>query len=264
MTTAEKVKQIHSEFHTSFQLAEEQLMNVINKLQEKIGGFEQPQNLEIYNNLGGIFPQSRSVTTRSHVQNTTQRTNKDLQDYLLFKKEIADFKEKFPNYKLISYAQVDEILKKWDLYLGPTIKYVEQIPPQNAKEVVDYLNITCRDLSIRVFANISRPLCATGFCVQETNRDWYGKSNILSSNNKLYICAPMSHFDKKDINILEREIYYQETPTFKMIPATKVMDPIVLAPLVFKSTIGQNLKMFHVVTAWGPESEDSYVREGGF
>jgi len=249
MTTEEKVKQIHQEFHTSFQVAEEQLMNVINKLQEKVSGYQKPEDQEVYQNLGSIFPNSKSVVTRNNSQNVVKKFNVDLNDYLLFKKEVTFFKESYPQYKLISYAQVDEILRKWDLYVGPTGKYVEQIPPQNGKEIVDYLKINIS----RARTTIDTPLCATPF-----------SQDYCRGFSNLYICAPLSHFEKRDLNTLEREVYYQESPTFKMIPATKVMDPIVLAPLVFQSNIGENLKMFHVITAWGPEAEDSYVKEGGF
>jgi hypothetical protein len=180
----------------------------------------------------------------------------------LFLEEINRFKKLYPNNRLIAYAQIDEILKRWDLYMGISTKFVGEIPTENAKQIADYIKL------------------GNSLGSSKTRHDYFGYSTTYdykyieyridqptfsprnpskeSSIPNLYICAPMDNFNPIDMQVCEREIFYTKGPKFRMVPAT-VMDPIVVSPLNFYSNIGRQLRIYHVVSAWGPESKDEYL-----
>ncbi len=236
-TIVNSAEHIHREFNEAFNDADLFLEKQLNSLIEKNTNIPQVEYDELFNN----FSSSSTIIKLEKISSLKKNTNKEIDNLKNLKNSLDDIRLKYP-YKIISFAQIIKILDKYDLYIGNSKFYTDIIPEYNAKQISSYLN------------NVKEKQISTYFESKYPISSQYGNNyNTLS----LYICAPHTMFEKKDKNVVGREIFYDSDLTVKLrLSPTPVKDPIVLNPLFIDNPLAKDLVLFHVVTAWGPEAKE--------
>ena len=174
---------------------------------------------------------------------------------------INYFNQHYPQYKFITEESVKKICEKYNLVYSIISNYVGTVPDANIEQMENfkikeedacYFKKTIYMGSRMMWGGRNedpddyishyqfvKATTATKENTQKAfqqNRDYhesYGKS-------PLEICAPLKDF-KKDLEVKDFKLSKREIP-----------DPIVLQPVFYNGK-----KHYLIVTAWGPEAEDS-------
>lgn len=249
-------KRIHTEFLESFENSEKNLIQKINELEKTNRDTSNFQTFEELSSLG--FSNSQTIVKATNVTSDKRKMTYDLQNLQKLQIQINEVKMKYP-YKIISYGQIINILEKYNLYISRSENYIDIMPEENAKQIVNYSNIFknmfngARAKDNLILGNIAdshKPICAQ--YIYELNRQLFN----------YFVCAPHEMFKKaNDRFIVGREIFYNPNMLikYKHVPTTVVLDPIVLHPIWIDNPIAKMLKLFHVVTAWGPEAKEPAI-----
>ena len=156
---------------------------------------------------------------------------------------LLEIETKFPKYRLIGFKKIMELCEKYNLYLSPIENYTGIIPNKNLMEMEKY-HETLKGQSISA----------------NTNSLEYLFQNVYGTGQepRYLICAPRRDFDKKGLVEVGRTLQHFNKPRFEFKAELKMPnlmpDPIVLSPINIKGNL-----IFHIATAWGPESDDDYV-----
>lgn len=245
------IEEIHSSFNSAFDNADKEIDSSLEKLlseEERIVSSDFTQLEKHFQNSTTI-----KVITNNRILKST--TSSKIEEIKKFKRKLDEIGVKYP-YKIISYGQIVEILNKYDLYIGSSSKYIEDIPKSNMEQLKYYLEKIDKEVCLCYGEKL--PISSQDG--QEISKNRYSNYNEYH-NPTLYICAPNTAFDKKNRTVIGREFIYDTflKPKFKMLANPIIKDPIVLNPLNIEGEIAKSLKLFHVVTAWGPESMEGNV-----
>jgi len=166
---------------------------------------------------------------------------------------------KFPSFKILHSTVINEICKKYGLFFGTIDRFIAEIPKKNAEEILKNYNylesIISKDDEIyeihySTFFNRykSKTISKEKF-INEHGLDNFdllkkAKKIKLSKTNyeyypapiKIKVLAPLKDFDLKGTKIKNNKI------------VKKVEDPIVVGKI--------SNKLWIVLSAWGPESND--------
>lgn len=230
-----KVARIHSDFKQSISEA------VIIPNNKVIVGEEFASVLESIGMINSK-PYSKIRNLRKNIDHKS--TSNILQE------RVNDLIAKYPQYRLIGFKRVYELLSKYDLKLGLTSNYIGDIPVKNLQEIFDYKE-TVAESEYRCVANMQDLF--TGI-----DRGY----NYNFGGMTTFIVAPRDHFNKDGTFI--NNIMMDKAPSiiFSMKGNTdgfsfpQPQDPIILCLLKTPRIEGA---LFHIVTAWGEEAEDEYV-----
>lgn len=144
---------------------------------------------------------------------------------------LKRIKDKY-NKPIISYNNVCDLCKKYNLYFGPSSLFTGKIPKENIQELKDF------DFST--------------FCSQNMvpeSREGMSILNSIYTSNKTMIVAPLNLFVLKNVFISNsREIIKLEDHSVSAPKNCPSDDPIVLLP--FKPIRNSDLLFFIVVTHW--------------
>jgi len=259
METIEKTpvtaEQIHKEFFQSFEKSEHQLIATINKLQSTDRDVSNYESYVELSNLG--FRASSTVKKARETVNNKSQLTTDLVNLQALTLKLEELKLKYP-YKIISYGQIMTILEKYNLFMGRSEAFTGIIPVENAKHINNYSKSFPQknhyNSQIEVLGGIKET--TKPVCVQEIQE---------SRGFHFFICALFEMFEKKkDQFVVGREIFYDPSlvASLEYVPTKldfKVEDPIVLHPIYIDNQIAKDLKLFHVVSAWGPEAKEPEI-----
>lgn len=152
--------------------------------------------------------------------------------------EASDFAKWFnklllnPDYKIITYGNLMNVLGKYDLYLGNSDQYLKEIPEFAAKKILQHSSL----------------LRSNGW-----NKNLF--FGHYTSSPSYFVCAGFTDFHKP-VCTIGRELCYDEEckkqPFKLMFPH---LDPIIVSPLVYRHKI----VALDIVTAWDRESLDPEV-----
>lgn len=177
------------------------------------------------------------------------------------KKAILYFSAKYP-YKFITEESVHKICEKYGLVYGPAEHYIGDVPERNLAEMEKF-SIEEKDQAVRVESEYSDNYAYTN--IKEMKRwrkkpwdeDDYDAVNEMEKAS-LFIAAPEKAFDQSNL--------VKKGNKLDSVPAP---DPIVLQPIIYGSDSNSNegyeyQKLgYLIVTAWGPESMEPEVFNGG-
>ena len=169
---------------------------------------------------------------------------------------ISYFKQKYPHYKFISTAGVNELCKKYGFIYADASFYKGNIPDKNLKEMENF-KIEKED---KTYIKIDRGMRRN----REDLTDWadykfYADSRQRTVNNFLSPYDVQITFGTKPFQVVatkdEFHIENMELKGYELKRKPVVdEDPIVLQPVCHNSIHG-----FLIVTAWGPEASDPLV-----
>jgi len=259
------VEKIHKAFKESFEKSEAVFDLMLAKLEKQLSETADfVQDTAIYKELASLFPESQQVKEAVKGIGQMVELSKSKSNIEIFLQELAQLRMRFSTYRIITYSQMIEILEEYNLFIGPSMMYVGEIPAKNAVEIAQFskylkdgfiqhsnLPTSAQDIVGFVespvgFSDPQIPLFRKGFNKKETG------------SRNLYIVGQNKHFKHKNLSCVGREVFIDnDVPKFKFEDAPTPPDPIVLAPIQFtKSKLGNELKLFFVVSAWGAEAAE--------
>jgi hypothetical protein len=247
----EIVKQIHNEFDLSVNtLLEFAELNESKADKIKIKKKEL-KNKEILQNFG--------FNNTKNVKEVTDKLNKKsaFENKSSIKDVIQKYQRILPGYKFITLSQVYEICDKYDLYIGNASLFEGEIPQNNIDDISRFPSHKMKTEIVIAgsYYYIYQDAKPNGYLTTSSSiPTFYSDSGY---NLQFSICAPESDFQKGTTKI-GREIFKDENlkSKFKLEKRVKVEDPIVLCPC---ERLKNDDILFAIVTAWGPEAQDSNV-----
>lgn len=245
------VETIHEEFNQSFAEADDILQKYISNLEKQQVG--KPDVTVNYSELAELFEKSSTVVNLSQISTKERNITREISTVNDLMAKLNDIRLKFPH-KIISYSQIIKILEKYDLYIANSSFYTDILPEENAKHILNYKK-SSEGKAITGHYLSSAPLCSQRV---NLNRKPFHNSNTTP---QFYVCAPIKMFSKKNRFVIGKELFYNEkmAAKFTYVKPTPMDDPIILSPLFLDNAIADDLKLFHIVTAWGPEAKDPLV-----
>lgn len=275
METKELVAKIHNDFHIAISTADEKLAEMLNLIVIEDG--ERVQTLREYANLKDFFGASEEVAKSLDDLKAIDERKEQARNIELFRQELQ-FMKTLTGLKFIHYPAVISLCKKYNLVLCDSKLYNQTIPQNNLKELNNFIG-SFQDLvinehlhetqKIRINNNTyDTPFRDPVWCRSYKSKFWASTKNnntplfqqtFGEGSQRLYTIAPEKFFNTEGlvnigcelVNIPEIKL---QSPVVETIP-----DPIVLAPMNFESELGKELRMFAIVTAWGPEARDPLV-----
>jgi len=247
------VDQIHEEFDQAFSDADLILKKHISDLNNELNN---PTIKTIdYSDLSVNFRNSSTIVKLVSIKSDKSSLNREISKTSDLISKLNNIRLKYP-YKIISYSQIITILEKYDLYIAPSENYTDILPEDNAKHLLNYKR-SVSDKNINGNFDSKYPICS-----QKIKNNLSGLShNRYDVPLQFYVCAPIKMFSTINRFIIGKELFYNSSlaPKFTYVKPTKIEDPIILSPLFLDNEIANDLKLFHVVTAWGPEAKDPLV-----
>lgn len=258
---------IHTDFANCFQNSENELLSAISELQKKDRSIEK---YTVFNELSAIgFRNSKTVVKAKKLVDDRKQTSNNLSALKSLQKQLEEIKVRYP-YNIITYSQIISILEKYNLYIGHSTEYKDILPTENGEEIIKYSNVvtsnsTARDFfygpsyntterSPYIVGRLDKTLliCAQEFVEQKRNH---------SLHFNFYVCAPHEMFNQEHRFIIGREMYYN--PNYRklktVLKKSLALDPIILHPIHIDNPIARQLKLFHIVTSWGPGAKESEI-----
>jgi len=225
-----QVQKIHKDFYNSLDTSTIQVQDLedikeYNSAAQRLSSFGL-RNSATYQKLQEKIQSSEETNSNNELANT-----------------LLEIEAKFPKYRLIGFKKVMELCERYNLYLSPIENYTGIIPNKNLTEMEKYHEM----------------LKGKGISANTNSIDYLLQKTYGIGQSPVYlICAPMKDFNKKGLAAIGRTLQYFNSPKFEFRVELKMPnlmpDPIVLSPLNIKGNL-----IFHIATAWGPESDDDYV-----
>lgn len=270
------IQKIHNEFDTAVdaivksldeykkesERKKEEVKNVDNETKEKA---------EVLKKAGFINTHPVRELQKIEKENiSVYEASKQSEEFAKKLRKTTEFYQNFfPFHKFILYPQVIDILEKYDLYLGHTNLYKENVPEKNVEEIKDFFaNYEVKIIrdgefavggwrrSIIPFIKKGEPLCSA-------------EPSHNTKDIQCYICAPRKEFvNDKGVISVERELFYNKLFSNSGLKRfreeqrakrQKIKDPIVLMPV---STFFEDIVGFIIITKWGLEAEDPQLTKG--
>ena len=238
------VKQIHESFYTEV----DKLLELA-KIQEPLDS-DNPELLKKHQRLSALgFEKTKEMEAAKVELGRIEEIKYNNQQKQELIAGINYFSQKYPQYKFITEDSVKKICKKYGLVYGTIDKYIGTVPDKNLKQMEDFKidqNDVCflreRWYKHLVSLNPTERICYVS--KQDSGEELPRTANFpyydTYSKCNLEIAAPITDFDMTNSEIKNFNI--------------KVIDPVVLQPVVFKDR-----KHYLIVTAWGQEASDSLV-----
>jgi hypothetical protein len=211
---------------------------------------------------------------------TIETKNKNVSLVKEYKRFLVE-REMVSDKKLITFAKLHGILKKYNLYMGTISGYIKELPRKNAEEVLNYLKqITNkkypydeRNIWKRPYTYLSFPTSPEkhpySFLLDKEhyksfNPEIYkhGMNRMLIKDSiHLFICAPLDSFKKENRFCFENQVFWNSDLKFNLNPLEiPNPDPIILSPIGHPNNSDiTKLGLFEIVTAWDRESMDSEI-----
>lgn len=159
-------------------------------------------------------------------------------------KQIRNIETRFPKYRLIGLKKLLEICKKYNLVVSETKNFTGIVPNKNLSEIEEHKEkISDNEICLRNYSgNIIDSLIS---------------NSCYTSSTPLYIIAAPQKDFKLGMTNIEGVLYDIKKPGFKFNTELKLTtpDPIVLSPVNVKGAV-----IFQIVTAWGIEADDDYIK----
>lgn len=270
------VEKIHSEIDTAQERILQEAIKIINEtVVEKTSSLE--SKAERLKRLG--FESALEVKEAEKIIET--KKNK-LHKIELSRKQaeyIQYYNKEYPFYKFLTEEELDRICNKYNLIYAPVNNYIKNIPEKNLKELeegkiikkediasnlviwryTEYYTKDCpknitktlkigipipSNLQNRNNSKISIEMFGINYCQYDT----IGSSFKIIDRSKLFIAAPKSHFDLKDLS-------KDKKSKFGFFNITKIEPK---DPIVFQYVNGGIL----VKTKWGEEANDELLQLG--
>ncbi len=155
------------------------------------------------------------------------------------------------NRRLITFKDLFSVLEKYDLYMGSTYLYKNEIPEKNAKDIIDYDKIKSKFTKCVYNDILKVPFTSTSDTLYSNN------NNI----NNYLICASLNNFDMTNCHIVGRQIFRNELLNTKLVMPKIVPnpDPIILYPMVTNNALFNSKRYLDIVTAWDREALDEKI-----
>jgi hypothetical protein len=266
----EAVDKIHRDFHMAITTADEKLAEMLGLI--VIDSGDRVRAMENYAKLKGYFDNAVEVTKSVADLEEINKKKQEAKEIALFRSELQLLKT-ITGLKFIHYPAVISLCKKYNLVIGDSTLYKETVPRKNAEDIGRFINnfqyskisecikgynevpsarmllddpLVFRRKSDHIWAythDNGTPLFQQNFDVTDQYRS--------TPARRLYTVGPIDYFDAKELTNIGCELV--------KIPIVVIPDPIVLAPINFQSSLGKELRMFAIVTAWGPEARDPLV-----
>lgn len=244
------VELIHKEFKESFEESEKALVAKIEQLRDTM----KPEMSDSINQLYSLgFSNSKSVVETKNKALGFNQSVSNLNKFKDLQTIVDNLRLKYP-YKIISYGQIIRILEKYNLYISKSNNYIDAIPEANAKQILDYTKNVKSNIQSGHYTGV-RPIAAQDVEKNSAYRTGY--------NDNFYVCGLFDMFKQSDNRfVVGKEIFHDHELDVKFkyeAPKASWPDPVVLQPLYTGNEIGDSLKLFHIVTAWGPEASDPII-----
>ena len=234
MTTVEK---IHKEFRealdsSKIEVGNVQMLEDVNSSMERLSslGLERTKTYQKfskqYDGQAGVLRTNKLIT------------------------ELQNLETRYPAYRLIGLKKVVEISEKYGLFVSGIKNFIGTIPAKNLSEIERHREIMRLD--------------GKGDCAFYSNNQVLNhlhKNNLQGANTPTdFIAAPKQDFCEGLTPV--GRILYDDIKRPKMVLGFNIdisfpaPDPIVLCPMKVNNAI-----IFQIVTAWGPEADDDYIRK---
>lgn len=247
------------EIHQSFNIAGEKLLKeayeIIRSKEKELQDIEQKkksiadekkaQDLEAF----GFKNVPQVVTVNAEKRNLSISER----DAAIMKKErerlanaIQYFKRKYPMYKFITIAEVENICKRYNLVYGDVALFKGFVPEKNLQEIKRFK-----------ISDADKALAPSQFSLLMAN-SWHNKVSLQGRWGifvPFFIAAPKKDMDMT--NVRQEGYLLVNSKNTKDIP-----DPVVLQPVVYVESSAffeERLSGFLIVTAWGDEASDELV-----
>jgi hypothetical protein len=241
------VAQIHATFFSEVNRLYE---FAINKTEDNVDN----EKIQVANDLGRLgFNNCKTALEASTEVSKKAKIEFENRYKEMIVKAIRYYHAKYPFYKFITKESIMTICEKYNLILGPSDKYIGEIPKKNIEEMMRF-KIDDEDtpvkykyhnpylssmLSDSLFENAS---IKSKKEVKENNTE-YGRMRVDTRNMPIMIAAPAVEFNMEGMLLHEREL--------KRAP---IQDPVVFYPVLFDGNI-----FYLIMTAWGDEASDNMV-----
>lgn len=230
MATAE---QIQHDFKTAFINKAGELKTFVDKTKDLD---KDAKSFEALNDLGF----KNSATFRSYKEVVKDKSTEATKLSRVLDILNTSFIAKYPQYPVIGFATLVQLLKKYNLYLGYSSLFTAPIPEKNIKEIQEHKN-SVRLLTNYYYKFLENPLGLRGDRTQ--NRQGMTPACYFAA-------APRRFFTKKAVcignNLLVKRPDVVIPPTIYDIKD----DPIIMSPFEIEGHV-----FMQVVTIWGPEAE---------
>lgn len=244
------VERIHGEFMSATDALKKASDHKVQEAQREVERKSPSEVGRILQEAG--FGATRAAQKYLTDHNEAQASLRVLAEGSALSRFLEDVTLRFPMYKVISYGQVHGICHRYGLLMGESARYRGDVPEKNAREIGQYPRNEVSKVAGTKLPEKGGPLFTSSRYAYES----YG--NTYRGNRSFFICAPKGDFDTKDCVVVGTEIVpvKELAPKFRYEPGRFILDPIVLFPIMAQ---GMTEVFFHVVTAWGPESQDPKV-----
>lgn len=272
------VDKIHKNFHMAITTADEKLAEMLGLI--VIDSGDRVRAMEDYAKLKGYFGNAVEVTKSVAELEEINKKKSEAKEIELFRSELQ-FLKTLTGLKFIHYPAVISLCKKYNLVIGDSTLYKETVPRKNAEDIgrfinnFSYSNVGELHEKYRKFPTTDRwfrdPLeyrrksnHLWAYTYDNTTPLFHQSFDVLNAYNslvahRLYTVGPINYFNAKGLTNIGCELVKIPKVSFELQKVEVIPDPIVLAPINFQSTLGKELRMFAIVTAWGPEARDPLV-----
>lgn len=181
--------------------------------------------------FGNTITAKKAKTTKTMVDNVSRHNS--------IIARLQEVEVRFPQYRIISLSKIMSLLDKYNLYLGHTKSYIQEIPVKNIEEIKEYKNLVGSKYRVDYHGFLSMSTAHRYNC------------EYLIAAPKPFFEPGLTEVNRCLLKLEKAELKYR-TPDMTSMFDT---DPIVLRPL----DIASGEIFFHIVTAWDLESTDEEV-----
>ncbi len=140
------VEKIHKAFKESFEKSEVVFDHMLTKLERQLGVAQGLfAETVVYKELKSLFPQSVEVKKAEEGEREIAGIKHSKSEIDVFLRELSQIRMMFSTYRIITYSQMIDILEEYNLFVGPSVMYVGDIPSKNAQEITQFSKYLTKD-----------------------------------------------------------------------------------------------------------------------